>query len=112
MRRKEIKDYGTKQAIEGKFEKGQNCLIIEDLVTSGASIFETIEPLEKEGLKIKDIIVLVNREQGGKKHIEDKGYNLYSVFTISEILEVLEKNNLLDNTMTEKVKTFIKENQV
>lgn len=112
MRRKEVKDYGTRKAIEGYFEAGQNCLIIEDLITSGSSVFETIEPLEHEGLKITDIVVLVDREQGGKKHIEDKGYNLHSVLTISQVLETLETEGKLDKEMAIKVKEFIKSNQV
>lgn len=112
MRRKEIKDYGTKKAIEGIFEKGQKCLIIEDLVTSGSSVFETIEPLELEDLKIKDIIVLVDREQGGKKHITTKGYQLHSVLTISEILDTLQKYKKINDEIVQKVKKFIKQNQV
>jgi len=112
MRRKEVKDYGTKKAIEGKFEAGQNCLVVEDLVTSGASVFETIDPLQHEGLKVTDIVVLVDREQGGKKHLQEKGYNLYSVLTISEMLDTLEKEGKLNKDMVEKVKIFIKNNQV
>lgn len=112
MRRKEVKDYGTKKAIEGNFSAGQKVLVVEDLVTSGISVFETIEPLQLEGLEVKDIVVLVDREQGGKKHLEEKGYNLHSVLTISEMLEVLGTENKLSEEMIDKVREFIKNNQV
>lgn len=112
MRRKEVKDYGTKKALEGHFTAGQNCLVVEDLVTSGSSVFETIEPLQLEGLKVTDIVVLIDRQQGGKKHLQEKGYNLHSVLTISEMLDVLEKEGKLNAEMVNKVKKFIQENQV
>lgn len=112
MRRKEVKDYGTKKAIEGHFTPGQTCLVVEDLVTSGMSVFETIDPLQHEGLVVKDVIVLVDREQGGKKHLQEKGFNLYSVLTISEMLETLAATGKLDSEMVAKVKEFIKNNQV
>lgn len=112
MRRKEVKDYGTRKAIEGSFTIGQTVLIIEDLVTSGASVLETIEPLKIEGLKITDVVVLLDREQGGKKHLTKEGLRLHSVLNISELISVLKQNNKINAETAEKVSTFIKNNQI
>ena len=112
MRRKEVKDYGTKKAIEGAFTAGQTVLVVEDLVTSGMSVFETIEPLEHEGLKTSDVVVMLDREQGGKKHIAEKGKNLYAVATITELVDTLQQNGKLDADIVQKVKEFIQNNQV
>ncbi len=112
MRRKEVKEYGTKKAIEGAFTAEQTVLVVEDLVTSGMSVFETIEPLEHEGLKTSDVVVMLDREQGGKKHIADKGKNLYSVTTISELVDTLQQAGKLDSATVAKVKEFIQNNQV
>ncbi len=112
MRRKEVKDYGTKKAIEGAFTVGQQVLVVEDLVTSGSSVFETIEPLEIEGLKTTDVVVMLDREQGGKKHISEKGKNLHSVITMSEMVDILKKENKINSAVAQEVKNFIQNNQV
>ncbi len=112
MRRKEIKEHGTKKIIEGSYQPGQNCLIIEDLITSGMSIFETIEPLENEKLKVTDVAVLIDREQGGKIKLAKHGYNLHSAFTLTELLHTLEASHKLEKEMSHKVKEFIQSNQV
>jgi uridine monophosphate synthetase len=49
LRRKEKKEYGTGKMLEGVFSKGQKCLVVEDVITSGQSLFETIAALEQEG---------------------------------------------------------------
>lgn len=71
--RKEIKDHGIKKPIEGLYKKGEKVVIIDDLITYGTSKLEVIQPILKEGLKVKDIVVLVNREQGGKEQLAKKG---------------------------------------
>ena len=110
MRRKEKKDYGTKKIIEGRFQAGQSCLVIEDLVTSGASVFETIQPLQEEGLQVKDVVVLLDRQQGAKARLEQNGYRLHSVITISELLDSLELQEIITHDCVQNVQKFIQEN--
>lgn len=85
--RKEAKDYGTKKQVEGVFKKGQNCLIIEDVVTTAGSVLKTIDVLEAQGLHVTEVVVLVDRQQGGREALEKKGYHLHSVFTLSELIQ-------------------------
>eukprot|EP00494_Astrolonche_serrata_P006590 UN06614 len=75
------------------------------------SVFETVEPLEKVGLKVKDVIVLVDRQQGGKQNIESRNRNLYSVMTITDILTCLEKNGKISADVVKQTQEFLKNNQ-
>jgi len=110
--RKEVKDYGTKKKLEGVYSEGDVALIIDDLITTGDSKFETIEPFEAVGLKINDIVVLVDREQGGGRLLEQKGYGFHSVIGINEILDILKEEGKISNEDYEKSKKFISESQV
>ncbi|GAB5359826.1 hypothetical protein AAMO2058_000575600 [Amorphochlora amoebiformis] len=112
MRRKEVKKYGTKRIIEGIFKQGQACLVVEDLITSGMSVMETTKPLNDVGLKTSDVVVLVDREQGGAKNLEMRGIRAHSVLKISSMLKCLHKNKRIDIQLVGKVLDFIKNNQV
>ncbi|ABO95166.1 Uridine 5'- monophosphate synthase [Ostreococcus lucimarinus CCE9901] len=111
MRRKEVKAYGTKKQIEGAFEAGQTCLCVEDLVTSGASVMETVEPLESVGLKVKDVVVLIDREQGGEARLASHGLRLHSVLPLSRVLKTLEAAGKMSSELVQNVKDFIAANQ-
>lgn len=112
MRRKEVKEYGTKKAIEGVFSQNHHCLILEDLITTGASIFETIAPLESVGMKVTDIIVFLDRQQGGGKKVEEKGYHLQSVVKLPHALEVLEDNQRISPEIKRSTLQFLERNSV
>jgi orotate phosphoribosyltransferase len=109
-RRKEVKAYGIKVPMEGEHSKGETVVIVDDLISSGASKFETIQPFEAEGLVVHDVVVLLDREQGGDKLLAEKGYKLHSVFKMSDILEVLQKEGSIDDEMVDKVKEFLAAN--
>lgn len=105
MRRKEKKEYGTKQMIEGEFKPGQSCLIIEDVITTGDSIIETAVELENVGLQVKDLVVLIDREQGGKESLSKK-YNTLTILTLSEIFDTLLQSSLLNTSEQKAIDQF------
>ncbi len=93
LKRKEIKSYGTKKILEGDFKAGQTCILIEDVVTSGASIIETIQPIKDQGLIVKDVITFIDRNQGGKEILFKHGYTLHSIIDLFTITDILLTHN-------------------
>ncbi|MFQ6102055.1 MAG: orotate phosphoribosyltransferase [Anaerolineae bacterium] len=87
--RKEIKPHGTRRAIEGAFEPGETVLVVDDLITRGDSKLEAIEPLEAAGLAVHDVLVLIDREQGGAADLARRGYRLHAILRLTEILDTL-----------------------
>lgn len=87
MIRKEPKKHGTSRFIEGveNFPKGSNFLVVEDVVTTGASAIKAIEILKNEGFQVSHILTIVDRESGGAEAFHKMGVKFHSFFTISEI---------------------------
>jgi uridine monophosphate synthetase len=109
MRRKEPKAHGTRQQIEGTFDIGQSCLIVEDIITTGSSIIETANDLEIVGLKIRDVAVLINREEGGKENLHQQHYRLNAAFTLKEMLQTLLSYDQLSSTDLDIINSFLHE---
>lgn len=105
--RKEIKTHGTGQAIEGAFTAGETVTVIEDLVTSGGSVLRAIEPLEAAGLQVKDVVVLVDREQGASENLAQSGYRLFAVTRLSEVLKVLHQADRISTAEFDRAKNYL-----
>jgi len=89
--RKEPKEHGTHRGIEGRFEPGERVVVVDDVITTGQSKLTAIELLEEAGLEVHDIVVLLDREQGGKEELAGRGYRLHSVLTMRELLAALQR---------------------
>ena len=109
--RRERKDYGTKKLIEGEFHKGQKAVIVDDVITNGESKFITIKPLENEGLTVEDIVVLIDRGQGGPDLLQRAGYRCHSIFTVDEVFKILLYYKRVPNDLIEKSMEFAKQSR-
>lgn len=106
--RKEVKTYGTKAEIEGEYHAGETVVVIDDLATTGGSKFEAIEKLTGVGLIVKDIVVLVDRQSGAKESLEQAGYNLHAVLTITQLLDHWESTGKVEKSKIEATREFLK----
>ena len=89
--RKESKTYGTKVAVEGVFNPGERAVVIDDLISTGGSKFEGIEKLVSNGLRVKDVVVLIDRSPDRGAELSSRGYDLHSVLTLPELLDYYEQ---------------------
>lgn len=82
-----VRPEGTgNRGIEGHVAEGDTALIIDDLITRGSSVLETASLLEESGLKVKDVIVLIDREHGAAERLRRHGYNLISILKLDVML--------------------------
>jgi uridine monophosphate synthetase len=107
--RREVKEHGLRRAIEGEFEPGETALVVDDLITRGTSKVEAIEPLEEAGLVVQDVLVLIDREQGGVEDLAERGYRLHAVLRLSDILDALKKSERITPDQHADVLSYLKE---
>ncbi len=84
--RKERKDRGTAQRVEGPLSPGERVVILEDVITTGGSTLAAIKAVEEErDAEVVRVIAIVDRLQGGRENLAAEGYELVSLFTVEEL---------------------------
>ncbi|MGL5131152.1 MAG: bifunctional orotidine-5'-phosphate decarboxylase/orotate phosphoribosyltransferase [Planktothrix sp.] len=91
--RKEVKAYGAGRLIEGHFQPGETIVVVDDILITGNSVIKGAEKLKSAGLKVNDIVVLIDHEGGVKQRLKDNNYQAHAVLTLSEIAETLYEAN-------------------
>jgi orotate phosphoribosyltransferase len=85
--RKEAKEYGTGNRIEGPYDDGECLCLVEDVVTSGGALLDSVEALRSAGLVVQTAVCIVDREEGGADALARKAVRLRPIFRSSELLE-------------------------
>jgi orotate phosphoribosyltransferase len=80
--RKEAKGHGTTKVIEGNFAPGSRVVVVEDVITSGGSALRAIDAVQGEGGNVVGVLAVVDREQGGREKIEQKGIGVVALTTL------------------------------
>jgi orotate phosphoribosyltransferase len=111
--RKEEKAYGVTGRIAGAdVVKGDNILFFDDVISEGISKIEGIKSLQELGGNVKHLLVVVNREQGGKEKLEKQGFEVHALAKVSEIVNSLYYNKHISKKQAEEVLDFIKKFQI
>jgi len=84
--RKEAKEYGAGNRLEGPYGEGECVCLVEDVVTSGGALLESIEALRGVGLVVHTAVCVVDREEGGADALARVAVRLRPVFRVGELL--------------------------
>ncbi len=84
--RKSVKEHGRQKRIEGNFSPGQSVVVVDDVITTGGSTLQAIEAVEGEGGRVAFVLVLMDREEGGRAAIERRGHAVVPIFTRADLI--------------------------
>jgi orotate phosphoribosyltransferase len=108
--RKETKAYGvTGRTAGADIVKGDTVLFFDDVVSEGLSKVEGIKPMQELGANVKHLLVVVDREQGGKENLEKLGFEVHALTKISDIATSLYQNRLIGKEQADKVIDYAKQ---
>ncbi|MDS0282448.1 orotate phosphoribosyltransferase [Haloarcula onubensis] len=84
--RKQQKEYGTANLVEGDLTEGEEVVVIEDIATTGQSAIDAAEALREAGAVVERVLVVVDREEGGAENLAEHDLELESLVTASDLL--------------------------
>jgi orotate phosphoribosyltransferase/uridine monophosphate synthetase len=88
---------GSRVFVEGLYNPEETVLLIDDLVTSGGGIIETAEFLKTNAhLAVRDVVVLLDRQEGARELLKKRGYNLISILGLQTMLNYLMAKELIE----------------
>jgi orotate phosphoribosyltransferase len=107
--RKAKKEHGIGSLIEGQLKEGSRVLLVEDLITDAGSKLHFIEAVQDAGGVVNNVLVLFDREQGGRRILEEQGIKLHAVTDMGTALTVAKNSGLLSKMNLKSVSEYMKD---
>jgi orotate phosphoribosyltransferase len=101
--RKDIKLHGREKTVEGILTPGDKVLLIDDVITTGKNILTALQSIRGEGGVVENALVLLDRQEGGEKHLSKEGVKLHSVAKISAVAQKLLDMDAITKTQFEEL---------
>ena len=102
-----VKEHGTGNRIEGAWAKGEKLLLLDDLITTGASKLEAVDILRGEGLVVEDLVVLIERGREGRRDMEAAGIRLHAFIHVREFFAACEELGLIDAARRKELEAYV-----
>jgi orotate phosphoribosyltransferase len=109
--RKGIRHHGRQRRVEGILVSGDRVLLVDDLVTTGLNLKKAAEAIRAEGGVVKEVVALLDREEGGKEKLEKIGIKVHTLLRISEVANTLYEIGAIDEASLKTILMQIKNNR-
>ena len=103
------KEHGVRKKVEGVLERNDRVLVIDDLITTGESVIETAEVIRDQGGVVNELVVLLDREQGGRQRLRSSRIEPHALFKISDAMIWLNKVGLIEDKIFDTLIKYIEE---
>jgi uridine monophosphate synthetase len=103
------KGHGSGNLIEGDYKKDEKIVLIDDLITTGKSMFEAFDILEAAGLKVSDFVVLIERGTRGRDELSARGVRLHARFSVNDFITECREMNMITGDELRDIEKFLKE---
>lgn len=103
------KEHGVRKKIEGILERNDRVLIVDDLITTGESVIEAAEVVRDQGGVVNELVVLLDREQGGKERLRASCIEPHVLFKISDAMTWLHNVGLIEDKIYETIQKYTEE---
>lgn len=109
--RKQPKSYGTKEMVEGVLKKGAKSVLVDDMATNAFSKLKFINGIRQSGGIVENVVIVLDREQGGADALAKEGVKLHSLITLRELLGYMKENNMVDHKKYSETLDYLEKNK-